>query len=177
MNYDIIKPLFNGSFSEGQQSGIDTIIKQAGNIDERHLAYILATIFHETRRKMQPVKEFGSDAYLKSKPYYPYYGRDLVQTTWQRNYEKVQDFTGIDVVANPELIGQMPLAAEVAITFMQYGWYTGKKLSDYFNDEKTDPINARRIINGLDKANLIAGYYEKFFEAVKKGGTRPPHPH
>ena len=115
---------------------------------------------------MQPVKELGGQAYLKSKPYYPYYGRDLVQTTWADNYQKVKNFTGIDVVSNPELIGQMPLAATVAVIFMQKGWYTGKKLSDYFNKTKTDWFNARRIINGTDKAELIADYAKEFFAAL-----------
>jgi len=166
VNYELIEPLFNGSLSNSQFDGVECIIEEAGDIDKRHLAYILATILHETGKKMQPVKEFGGEAYLKSKKYYPYYGRDLVQTTWDYNYKKVKDFSGIDVLANPDLIGQMPLAAKVAIRFMQKGWYTGKKLSDYFNFNE-DPINARRIINATDKAELIAGYYEKFHEALK----------
>ncbi len=177
MNYDIIKPLFMGSFSERQLNGLNTIVEEAGDIDDRHLAYILATIFHETGRKMQPVTEYGGEAYLKAKLYYPFYGRDLVQTTWRVNYEKVKEFSRIDVISNPELIGQMPLAARVAIKFMQQGWYTGKKLSDFFNNEISNPVGARRIINGMDKAELIAGYYELFLEAGKKGGVRPPKPH
>jgi hypothetical protein len=60
----------------------------------------------------------------------------------------------------------MPLAATVAVIFMQKGWYTGKKLSDYFNDTVSDPIKARKIINGTDKAQLIAGYYAEFLEAI-----------
>lgn len=167
MNFDIVKPLFNGNFSQSQTDGLQIILNECVGMDKRHIAYILATILHETGRKMQPVKEFGNEAYLRSKKYYPYFGRDLCQTTWVHNYQKVKDFCGIDVITDPDLIGQMPLAAKVAITFMQKGLYTGKKLSDYFNEEKEDPINARRIINGLDKANLIAGYYEKFLEALK----------
>src|SRR6478752_4085089 len=98
MNYEIIKPLFKGSFSIPQFAGLEVILKTAGDIDTRHTAYVLATIFHETGRKMQPIKEGGGEAYLRSKKYYPYYGRDLVQTTWLHNYEKVKEFSGIDVV-------------------------------------------------------------------------------
>jgi hypothetical protein len=46
------------------------------------------------------------------------------------------------------------------------GWFTGAKLGDYFNDAKDDAYNARRVINGTDKADLIAGYHEKFLAAL-----------
>lgn len=166
----VVANLFNGNLSEKQQSGLSDILDEwdkQDNADIRLLSYVLATIYHETGRKMQPIKEFGNEAYLRSKRYYPYYGRDLCQTTWDYNYKKVKDFTGIDVITNPDLIGQMPLAATVAITFMLKGWYTGKKLSDYFNDTKEDALNARRIINGTDKAELIQGYYSHFLDALK----------
>lgn len=149
-----------------QQQGIDSIINEwseQGGIDKRQLSYILATVFHETGKRMQPVKEFGGENYLKSKPYYPYYGRDFVQTTWLRNYEKVKEFTGVDVVSHPDLIANTEMAAKVAVHFMIKGLYTGKKLSDYFSQVKEDWINARRIINGTDKAELIAGYAHQFF--------------
>ena len=156
-----------GALSPSQLSGIDTIVQEFGDGDKNQLAYILATCWHESGKKMQPVKEFGGEAYLKSKKYYPYYGRDLTQTTWIDNYKKVKKFSGIDVVSNPDLIGQMPLAAQVAVTFMKNGWYTGKKISDYINDKKVDFINARRIINSTDKAELIASYASKFLSALK----------
>jgi hypothetical protein len=171
LDFDIIrKELFAGTLSQLQVNGINDLLSEfvkANLTDKRHLAYILSTVYHETGKRMQPVKELGGEAYLKSKKYYPYYGRDLVQTTWKDNYEKVQKTTGVPVVANPDLIGMMPLAAEVAVLFMNKGWYTGKKLSDYFNDKKEDPINARRIINGTDRAQMIAGYYSIFLRAIK----------
>ena len=46
------------------------------------------------------------------------------------------------------------------------GRFTGKKLSDYFNPTAASWINARRIINGLDKANLIAGYAQQYYAAI-----------
>ena len=49
---------------------------------------------------------------------------------------------------------------------MTAGWFTGKKLGDYFNGEKTDWRNARRIINALDKADTIAGYAKTFYTAL-----------
>lgn len=170
IDFDIIrKDLFGGTLTQLQVNGINDLVNEfvkSGNTDKKHLAYILATVYHETGKRMQPVKELGGEAYLKAKPYYPYYGRDLVQTTWITNYQKVQKTTGVPVVANPDLIGMMPLAAEVAVLFMSKGWYTGKKLSDYFNDKKNDPVNARRIINGTDRAAIVAGYYSIFLRSI-----------
>jgi hypothetical protein len=48
------------------------------------------------------------------------------------------------------------------------GDFTGVSLENYFNAAKDDPVNARRVINGLDKANLIAGYHDKFLTAIRK---------
>lgn len=152
-----------------QQQGVDAILNEwqlqsKGDGDKRKLAYIIATCYHETGRRMQPVKEFGGEAYLKTKAYYPYYGRDFVQTTWLRNYEKVKAFTGVDVVTHPDLIANVEMAAKVAVHFMIHGLYTGKKLSDYFDHDKEEWINARRIINGKDRAEMIAGYGQLFYQ-------------
>lgn len=50
---------------------------------------------------------------------------------------------------------------------MEAGRFTGKKLSDYLPG---DYVNARRIINGTDKAEQIAGYARQFEAALKAGG-------
>jgi hypothetical protein len=168
--FDEARASMFGVIDQSQVDGINAVIdewEQLTNLtDTRQLAYILGTIRHETAGTMQPVTEHGGEKYLRSKSYYPYYGRDLVQTTWKPNYQRVKDFTGVDVVTHPELIGQMPLAAKVAIHFMTHGYYTGRKLSDYFNDHTEDWKNARRIINGLDRAELVASYAQKFYQGL-----------
>jgi hypothetical protein len=45
---------------------------------------------------------------------------------------------------------------------MRNGIFTGKKLNTYINGTTCDYINARRIINGTDKASLIKGYAVNF---------------
>ena len=45
--------------------------------------------FYETGGKMQPVREDGGEKYLKSKPYNPWAGEDLVQVAWERNARKL----------------------------------------------------------------------------------------
>jgi putative chitinase len=46
------------------------------------------------------------------------------------------------------------------------GLFTGKSLGDYFSQTKNDWVNARRIINGLDKAQAIAAYGHNFYSAI-----------
>ena len=46
------------------------------------------------------------------------------------------------------------------------GWFTGVGLPQFFDADTEDPVNARKIVNGLDKADLIAGYYASFKEAL-----------
>lgn len=161
--------LFSGSLTEKQVEGMEAMLQHYEEIewaDKRWLAYVLATAFHETAQAMRPIKEKGGEAYLRRKRYYPYYGRDITHTTWKANYEKVKAFSGIDVVSQPELIGQLGLAVKVAFHFMAKGWYTGKKLNHYFNEHTEDWFNARRIINGIDKAMLVAEYGKKFLTAL-----------
>jgi hypothetical protein len=49
---------------------------------------------------------------------------------------------------------------------MKHGRYTGRKLSDYINGTMCNFIGARKIINGIDKAELIAGYARSFLAGL-----------
>jgi len=46
------------------------------------------------------------------------------------------------------------------------GSFTGKKLTDYFNKTTENWVQARQIINRLDKAQLIAGYAKDYYAAI-----------
>lgn len=128
--------------------------------DNRKIAYILATAFHEARLK--PVEEIGHGVgkeYGKFINGHVYYGRGLVQLTWKSNYETFGHLLKIDLVNNPSLALNIDYAADIIVIGMNKGIFTGIGLSKYFNENVTDPIQARKIVNGLDCANLIAGYY------------------
>jgi putative chitinase len=62
----------------------------------------------------------------------------------------------------------VPIAIKIMFYGMTKGTFTGKMLSDYFNEETEDWVNARKIINGLDKAELIAGYAKDFYIGLTK---------
>jgi hypothetical protein len=131
-------------------------------------AYCLATAWHETAFTMQPVVEYGGDTYLKSKPYYPWYGRGYVQLTWEENYQKQDDKLGLKgaLMRDPDLALNPEIATQILLLGMADGDFTGKRLGHYFTDELSDFYNARRIVNGTDKANEIAKYAEAFCNAI-----------
>lgn len=172
--YAAVKLNLFKTISEKQKQGMDAILdywEANGYHDGRHLAYIFATTYHETARTMQPIAEYGKG---KTKPYgvpdpitgKTYYGRGFVQLTWKDNYKKAGILVGADLVNEPELALDLTYSTKILVEGMTSGLFTGKKLSDYFNDEMTQPISARKIVNGLDKAELIAGYYDIFLDAI-----------
>ena len=67
------------------------------------------------------------------------------------------------LIEKPELALDKKVAAFVMFEGMLRGTFTGKKLSDYFTSKSTDWLNARRIINGTDKAAEIATIAKLFF--------------
>jgi predicted chitinase len=156
---DVRNSLFGGKLSQGQVEGMEKIINYS-TVSLDQLAYVLATVKWETAHTMQPIKEYGSTAYLKSKPYWPYYGRGLVQLTWKDNYAKY----GLDKTPDKALEWESSLF--VLFDGMTKGLFTGKKLDDYINDNKRDYINARRIINGTDRAKEIAQIADAYRTAL-----------
>lgn len=156
---------------------IDACKKQG--LSRSQCAYVLATAYHETAHTMTPVREYGGETYLRKKPYYPYVGMGYVQLTWKANYERASNELGYDFVANPKALLQPKYAAPILILGMSEGWFTGKKLSDYIGGNGADFLHARRIVNGLDKADLIAGYakdYVLLLNADGYGLSAPPAP-
>lgn len=182
--YDTVRPLFQGrKMSKSQVDGMEAILvayeTKYSRIGTKSLAYCLGTTFHETAQTMQPIEEYGKGRgrdygrklKMNRKPYtIPdklYYGRGLVQLTWYENYEKAGKLIGVDLLNNPELACTMPVAVEVMFLGMEQGWFTGRKLSQYFTPTLTNWQGARAIINGRDKAVQIAGYSLVFFNALK----------
>jgi putative chitinase len=187
------KDLFRGNLTQSQVDGQNYLLATW----ERHfeepnprdgdkwLAYALATFFHETAETMQPIEEYGKGSGKSyGQPAGPhgqkYYGRGHVQLTWEENYKKGQQFlkdrynVDADIHPNAHKMLHNETSALVSYDGMIHGWFTGVGLPTYFNSTVEDPKNARRIVNGTDKADLIAGYYWKFKTALKKVPALPP---
>lgn len=145
---------------------------------DRQVAYVLATAYHES--KFAPIEEIASgDAYEgKLGNTQPgdgrrFKGRGYVQITGRANYAKYATLTGRDLVGQPTLALDPATAAFILVHGMRTGNFTGKKLADYIDGAITDFINARRVINRLDRADLIAGYAEEFLGKIAAGELTP----
>lgn len=158
----IKESLFKNYMTNLQIEGINNILDEWEKRKLTNLwwlAYMLATVYHETDKEMQPIREKGSEKYLESKPYYPYVGAGLVQVTWLENYLKFGAKHPNDLLHWPECL--LPL-----FDGMIQGMFTGKKLGDFFHHIPHDGPSARTIINGMDKAYLIWGYALIFHNAL-----------
>lgn len=151
--------------------------------DLRKLAYLIATVYHETARTMEPIEEwgrgkgkpYGKKIRYNGKPYtWPdelYFGRGLVMITWRENYDKMGRMVNVNLLEYPERALELDVAIDILFEGMykmdsNFGDFTGKCLEDYFNKTTNDPINARRIINRMDKAQTIAVYHNFFLSCL-----------
>lgn len=96
-----------------------------------------------------------------------YRGRGYCQITGHDNYAKFARLLGIDLVGNPDLALRPDIAGKVIVVGMRDGLFTGKALRDYFTGGSSDWVNARKIINGLDRAADIARYGKLFNAALQ----------
>lgn len=167
--------LFDGRLRQAQVNGLNAILDEwdarHARKDDRWLAYMLATTHHETDRTMQPIEEYGKGRGLAyglpdAETGCTYYGRGFVQLTWRANYARMGKRLNLDLVHKPERALRLDVATQILFLGMMEGSFTGKKLSDYFGPTVEDWVGARRIINGLDKARLIASHAKSYYAGI-----------
>lgn len=159
---------------------IDTC-KSAGLL-RNQCAYVLATAWHETggyrhtrevwgptaaQKRYEGRKDLGNTTRGDGKRFL---GRGFVQITGRRNYTIWSKRLGIDLIKEPQLAERPDIAARVIVDGMKLGAFTGKCLADYITRTKSEFYGARRIVNGTDKADLIAGYADQFDALLAKDG-------
>ncbi|SFK44811.1 hypothetical protein SAMN03159338_4284 [Sphingomonas sp. NFR04] len=177
-----------GQLEQPQVDTINALLATAADWSVAWLAYALGTSWHEAR--LVPVEEIGrgkgkrygvAGARMKPVPgassyggQIPY-GRGLVQLTWCDNYELADRELelGGALLKNFDLALSTDVAVRILVRGMEEGWFTGKALRDYL----PGPLGAadqfaaaRRIINGTDRADMIAAYALKFQAALTAGG-------
>ena len=185
--------LFGGSLSAGQVAGLNRHLDYFANhwADKRleMLGYALATTYHECDKRMESIKEYGSEDRFRrlydiegARPKKAielgndvpgdgalYCARGCSGVTGKSNYLRQGQKHGVDLVANPDLLlKDQTLSVAVHFEAMFDGDYTGLSLSDCFDEAGDfDAVKARRIINGTDKAQLISAYYDHFMRALQ----------
>jgi hypothetical protein len=181
--FEAVRPMFGGALSQAQVDGFNIIFeawRKVGSGNERDLAYILATAYHETARTMQPVRETLATTDAKAKErltkawksgklpwvksdYWSsgWFGRGFVQLTHRANYVKAGEKLGVDLVSDPSKAMIPEVSALILVRGMQEGWFTGMTLAD-----AADFREARRVVNGTDRASQIAQYADAFLSAL-----------
>lgn len=164
------------TLSSASQTGLSKLINFILNdqdiTDLRWAAYMLATAKHETAHTLLPIEEYGKG---ENKPYgieitvtdengqthkNIYYGRGYVQLTWDYNYKTMSEKLnlGEEIYIHPDKALDENTAYEIMSYGMRHGTFTNHSLSRYISGVLCDYVNARRIVNGTDQAQLIAGY-------------------
>jgi putative chitinase len=177
-----------GALSQGQVDGLGRLLAfleaDSEMADLRWQAYLLATAKHETADTFEPICERGSTDYFIARYWnrlgvrqalgntgqsdaYRYCGRGYVQITGRRNYGLFTRRLGVDLLAEPDRALKPELAYRIASDGMRCGLFTGRRLNHYFTPLTEDWLNARKVINGLDRAGLVAGYGQRFFAALQ----------
>lgn len=187
-----------GSFNQDQVDGFNALLTAINNHkgdanNPLYTAYIMATTWHETDKKMQSISEYGKGSkrrygkwyknskgvvyghanhnrtpYLHSQYPYLYYGRGYPQLTWLDNYKKMGDIIGVDLVNNPDLALLPDNSAKIMIEGMLRGSFTGLSLTRCIRyGSYGEFVYSRRIINSTDRDSLIARYAVEFLECIK----------
>jgi putative chitinase len=163
--------------------------------DVRRPSFALGNLYIETfvpktGSRFAPVTEFGPKSYFnrydiahnprKAKDLgnlspgdgYRYRGRGFCQITGKTNYAKFEIADDPDKALDPET------AFYILERGIRYGIFTSKSLDLYITAGKTDYVNARRVINGQDRAKEIAGYarsFEKILNSAAVPAEEPAH--
>ena len=172
---DLAKAVRRRSLTELQKESVRTILQACDTFGierRRHVAYILATAWHESR--FTPIEEIRAKPNTKvwklQERYWHtgYYGRGFVQLTWLDNYRLFSRLTGKDLVNNPSDALLPDIAAKILVVGMRDGLFrSGHTLERYINGDKTDYLNARNIVNaGLFHAERFEATAKKIIKIV-----------
>lgn len=182
----LIDNLFYGSLPEFQSEPLLILVDKCLEqdvVDVEQIAYVLATAYHESNRfkakeeyRKGMGKRYGIQNWIWNNKKLSYHGRGWVQLTWLGNYgqftARLSHVLGepVDLINHPDIILEDDaINAYITVVGMKEGLFTGRAMKDYISGDEVDYVNARRVVNGTDKASLIAGYAKHFEEALRYG--------
>lgn len=95
-------------------------------------------------------------------------GRGLAHPTGRDNYGRAGAKLGLPLLEKPELALDLTIAARILVVGMKEGWFTGVTSAEAARTPGYE--DDRRIINGTDKAAVIAAIAVQFEAALAAGG-------
>lgn len=138
---------------------------KAGMGSANDLIAVLAVVHSETFPFFKPMKEKGS-----SFRYDPWRGRGFVQITHEGNYREFAEYSGRDIMSNPDLLISDPeLSALSLVWYMGGGYPTNwpKKIPQYIKEGNL--LAVRQIVNGGSPgANTTQSGTKRFMEVVQR---------
>lgn len=142
--------------------------------DLRQVVYLLSTTYHETAFTFRPIAERGQRRYFdryepgtnigrvlgNTRPGdgFKFRGRGFSMITGYNNYKLFSQKLCVDFVTNPDAALEPMNAYKIISLGMREGLFTGKAIGRYINGDCVDFVRARKVINGLDRAEDIATY-------------------
>ena len=180
--------------------GCNAILAAMDGAPLSHTAYAFGTAFLETGSTMQPVAEANWLTQAQRERYFfrmydiagarpgvarslgntrpgdgvKFAGRGYVQLTGRSNYQRAGEELDLDLLLMPNAAMLPAAAARIMRRGMEEGWFTGKSFASYLKPGgpavRSQFVAARRIINGQDRANDIAGFALQFQTALQAGG-------
>lgn len=176
--------LFGGSISVVQFARLAPLLVEltkSDTVQAEHGAYILATAHYETDR-FNAMEEYADGSAYEGRASLGndqegdgvrFKGRGYPMLTGRRNYAWASVTSGRDLLANPKEAIIAEVSAYLIVVGMMTGAFTGVGLGRFISAGKVDFINARKTVNGLDRAETIADLAERYLSAIKASFTVP----
>ena len=190
--FDAIRPAM-GPMERETVAGIEALLDAGKHLPLHLMANVLANVRRETGGWMAPIKETVMPWHKDKNPTdaevirrldrafaarklpgvkSPYwrdgeFGRGQIQLTHASNRAKFG-------ISNRDDLLNLDVSAQVAVTGMRMGLFTGRKMGDYdFPRALANPpdTNPRRIVNGRDGSDAeVAASHHMFAAALVAGG-------
>ncbi len=177
-------PLSLQSYAKQSLPYILAALTQYQVTNANHIAYVVATAEHESNLGRW-LEELADGSQYENRPDLGnsqagdgsrFKGRGYVQITGRLNYQKYTQILGVDLVKDPSLATRPDFAAAILVHGMFTGGFTAYKLVDFDQPGGAyDFINARRIVNGLDRAEDIAQRALVYRRALAGGAPIDPN--